>query len=219
MRLYVFISSEVHLIQHLIKSAVTLFVVIDPIGTVPLFIIATRGLGLAEQRRVAIRATVISALILVFFITAGQLLLDHLGIGLNAFKIAGGLVLLAISMKMILEAEPEGKAGDDEAGEVRKDVAVFPVAMPFIAGPGAILAVVLLTDNDLYPVIEQAAVTGVLMGILLITWLTLFFAAQVQKWLGETGVNVVTRIMGLILAALSIQTILIGIQGFFKIGV
>ncbi|MCL5772971.1 MAG: MarC family protein [Firmicutes bacterium] len=206
------------MLKHIIESAVTFFVVIDPVGTVPLFIVATKGKSVAEQRSIALKATIISAAILIFFIAVGQLLFDHLGIGLNAFRIAGGLVLLIISLKMILESEITGMEAEDENSEHKRDVAVFPIALPFIAGPGTIMAAVLLTDNDLYSVFEQFVVSLVLLGILLITWIVLRYAKQLEKLLGDTGINVVTRVMGLILAALACQTILNGIQGYFKLG-
>lgn len=206
------------MLKHIIESAVTFFVVIDPVGTVPLFIVATKGKSVAEQRSIALKATIISACILIFFIALGQLLFDHLGIGLNAFRIAGGVVLLIISLKMILESEITGMEAEDGDSEHKRDVAVFPIALPFIAGPGTIMAAVLLTDNDLYSPFEQAVVSLVLLGILLITWIVLRFAKQLEKLLGETGINVVTRVMGLILAALACQTILNGIQGYFKLG-
>ncbi len=201
--------------KHLLESAVTLFVVINPIGLVPLYLTAAKDRTPQERRKIAWRAAVIAGAILTFTIALGQILLDALGIGLNAFKIAGGMVLLLISLHMILSDEPE--EDDAPRSNNRRDIAVFPLAMPFIAGPGAILACVLLTENDLYSLLEQTAVAGVLVGVLFIVWMVMRFSPYIEKLLGETGVNVVTRLMGLILAALAVQSILTGIKGFFKL--
>ena len=205
------------MLAHIIKAAVTFFVVIDPIGTVPLFLCATRGKEVHEQRRIAIKAIIVSAAILIAFIVLGQILFDNLGIEMHAFQIAGGLVLLLVSLRMILDADLEGVHVDEREKRIERDVSVFPIALPYIAGPGTIMAVVLQTDNDLYSPTEQAVITCVLLGILLITWLTLRSASYFQKWLGKTGIDVITRVMGLILAALAVQTMLTGISGHFKL--
>jgi len=203
-------------LEHIIKAAVTFYVVIDPIGTVPLFLSATKGKETSEQRRIALKAIIISACILIVFIVLGQILFDHLGIEMYAFQVAGGLVLLLVSLRMILDADLEGVHVHEQQTHVERDVSVFPVALPYIAGPGVIMAAVMQTDNDLYSVTEQAVITGVLLGILLLTWLTLRSASYFQKWLGRTGIDVITRVMGLILAALAVQTILTGISGHFN---
>ncbi|PKN35976.1 MAG: MarC family transcriptional regulator [Deltaproteobacteria bacterium HGW-Deltaproteobacteria-19] len=207
------------MLKHIIEAAVIFIVVIDPIGTVPLFLTATQGRTTGEQRRIATRAIVVSAVILIFFIALGQILFDYLGIGLHAFRVAGGLVLLLVSLRMILAAEVEGIHLDekDRSRPPAGDPAVFPIAMPYIAGPGTIMAVVLQTDNDLYAPLEQAVIACVLLAALALTWLTLLCASFFQKWLGKTGIDVVTRVMGVILAALAVQTILMGISGYFKI--
>lgn len=205
------------MLEHIIKAAVMFYVVIDPIGTVPLFLSATSGKDIHERRRIALRAIIISACILIAFIVMGQILLDHLGIELFAFQVAGGLVLLLVSLRMILDAEPEGISVDGQHKRVERDVSVFPIALPYIAGPGTIMAVILQTDNDIYSPMEQAVITAVLLGILLLTWVTLRWAAYFQKWLGQTGIDVITRVMGLILAALAVQSILAGISGHFKL--
>lgn len=205
------------MLSHIIKAAVTFYVVIDPIGTVPLFLSATKGRDIHEQRRIALKASIISALILIAFVVVGQVLLEHLGIEMYAFQVAGGLVLLLVALKMILDADPEGGHADGKPARPEHDVAVFPVALPYIAGPGVIMAAVLQTNNDLYSWKGQAVITGVLLAILLFTWLTLRSAPYFQKWLGKTGIDVITRVMGLILAALAVQTMLSGITGHFRL--
>jgi len=207
------------MLQHILEAAVVFFVVIDPIGTVPLFLTATADKTRVEQRRIAVKAIIVSALILVFFISLGQILFDHLGIGLHAFRIAGGLVLLLVSLRMILEAEVEGVHAEDgdQSRQPAPDPAVFPIAMPYIAGPGTIVAVVRQTDNDLYGPAEQGVIALVLLGVLAFTWLVLLGASHFQRLLGKTGIDVVTRIMGMILAALAVQTMLMGISGYFRL--
>ena len=190
--------------------------VINPIGTVPLFIAVTRHESAQTIRKTALRSVMISAIILLTFVVVGQMLLSALDIELGAFRIAGGLVLLIISLRMVLESthQPTEKK---ESGD-RHDVAVFPLATPFIAGPGAILAAVLLTDHTLYSVSQQVGTTLVMLGVLAIQYVLLLASGTVNRVLGETGTNVISRIMGLILAALSIETILIGIRAAFSLG-
>ncbi|UBF29224.1 MarC family protein [Kovacikia minuta CCNUW1] len=203
---------------HVIGDAVTLFVIIDPIGLVPLFLAMTKQETSQNRSRIILRGVIISGIILLSFIVLGQFLLDELGISLPAFMIAGGIILLIIGLKMVLEDEPEKQLmttqpSPDEAAT--HDVAVFPLAMPFIAGPGAIMAVVLLTDNDKFTVSEQIVTAGVLLGILVLTYLILLTSEWMQQILGNTGVNVVTRVMGLIVASLAVETLLEGINHFF----
>jgi multiple antibiotic resistance protein len=213
MRIRVF-SAILH--DRLFNDFVTLFVVINPIGTVPLFIAVTRHESAQTIRKTALRSVMISAIILLTFVVVGQMLLSALDIELGAFRIAGGLVLLIISLRMVLESthQPTEKK---ESGD-RHDVAVFPLATPFIAGPGAILAAVLLTDHTLYSVSQQVGTTLVMLGVLAIQYVLLLASGTVNRVLGETGTNVISRIMGLILAALSIETILIGIRTAFAVG-
>jgi multiple antibiotic resistance protein len=156
----------------------------------------------------------------VAFIVAGQLLLEALGIGLPAFKIAGGMVLLVISVRMILEDVDETAGGDDKelhavsSSSIRK-LAVFPLATPLIAGPGGILVVVLLTDNYKYSILEQGVTTLMLLVVMVITCLVLLTGESIQRHLGLTGINMMSRISGLILAALSVETILDGVTSRF----
>ena len=202
--------------DRLFNDFVTLFVVINPIGTVPLFIAVTRHESAQTIRKTALRSVMISAIILLTFVVVGQMLLSALDIELGAFRIAGGLVLLIISLRMVLESthQPTEKK---ESGD-RHDVAVFPLATPFIAGPGAILAAVLLTDHTLYSVSQQVGTTLVMLGVLAIQYVLLLASGTVNRVLGETGTNVISRIMGLILAALAIETILIGLRTAFAVG-
>jgi len=201
--------------QKLIEDAITLFIVVNPIGLVPLFIAITSGRTPLERRRIALRAVVIAAGILVVFVVIGQVLLDALNVGLPAFRVAGGLVLLMIALRMVL-SETDARPGATQAGPAASgaDIAVFPLAMPFIAGPGAVMAAVLLTDNDVFTIAEQAATTAVLAVILILTYGVLLAADTVQRYIGPTGTNVLSRVLGLVLTSVAAQTMLDGVRAF-----
>jgi multiple antibiotic resistance protein len=207
--------------ERIATDAVTFFVVVNPVGLVPLFISATRQESSRERRSTALRGVLIAAVILIAFIVVGQLLLKALGVTLPSFRIAGGLVLLVISMKMILEEEPPGSGAEGGAGPSAgppPDVAVFPLAMPFIAGPGTIMAAVLLTDGAKFSVLEQAVTTAVLLAVLAFTYGMLLLADPIHGVLKTAGANVLSRVMGLVLAGLSVEVILAGIRAAFSLG-
>lgn len=205
--------------QHAFYDLVNLFVVFNPTGIVPQYLYFTKHVAPADRRTVALRCVSIATVLLVAFIILGQLLLEALGIGLPAFRIAGGVVLLVISLRMILE-DVDQTAGDDMKVEppspdnLRK-LAVFPLATPLIAGPGGILVVVLLTDNYKHSIPEQAVTTLMLLVVMVFTYSVLLTAERVQSLLGLTGINIMSRISGLILAALSMETILDGVTTRF----
>lgn len=194
--------------ENILNQFVTLFVVIDPIGTIPVFLAATKRLSTANTIRCAGKAIVLSGGILLFFLLVGQILFTRIGVSLDAFKVAGGIVLFLFGLKMIFDA-PEGEGVTPEAGH---DVAVFPVAVPSIAGPGGILSVVVMTNNDTYSVSEQALTASVLLAVLGVTYLCLLQAAKIQKVIGVTGAHVVSRVMGLILCAVASESVIEGIR-------
>ncbi|HEV8615579.1 MAG TPA: MarC family protein [Methylomirabilota bacterium] len=200
--------------SRLIHDVITLFVVINPIGLVPAFIGLTAGTTAQERHRIARRGVLIAGAILLAFIVVGELVLDGLEVSLPAFRVAGGLVLVLIALRMLLSPGVPTQASEhDTAGE---DVAVFPLAMPFIAGPGAITAAVLLTDNDRFGIVDQAVTLAVLGVILALTYAMLRAAEVVERRIGITGANVLGRVMGLILAAVAVQTLLTGVRVFFS---
>jgi len=204
------------MLSKLLEDAITLFVVINPIGKVPLFIAITRDETPQRRRQIARRGVVIAAVILIAFIVIGQILLEGLKVSLPAFRVAGGLVLLLIALKMVLsEEESRSRSTEPAPAGGPRDVAVFPLAMPFIAGPGAVMAAVLLTDNDTFSILQQAATGVVLLVILAITYVILLGAEAVQRRLGPTGTNVLSRVLGLVLAALAAEAMLGGLRAFF----
>ena len=199
--------------QHFLQDAVTLFVVIDPIGLVPILIAITQKEPTVSRRRIAALGVGISTLILLAFLVMGQVLLEALEISLPAFRTAGGILLLIVGLQMVLQESSVHSASTDPTSSI--DLAVFPLATPLIAGPGGIMSVVLLTDNTKFGVMDQLLTSLALLSVLLITFIALLSAEYIQKGLGRTGVNVITRILGLLLAALAMETILAGIKGYF----
>jgi len=201
------------MLQHFIQDLLTLFVIIDPIALVPIFIAITNRETPAQRQNIALRSVAISAVVLSGFLVFGQILLTALAISLEAFQIGGGLVLLIVGLQMILEKETSETADYIQGS----DVAVFPLAVPFIAGPGAIMAVVLLTNNDEFAFFDQAITEIVMLTILAFTYLILMQSERIQGLLGSTGANILTRVVGLIVVAIAIQTMLTGISAFFKL--
>jgi multiple antibiotic resistance protein len=214
------------LLSHAFYDLINLFVVFNPTGIVPSYLYFTQHVPHKDRRTLAIRCVLIATVILVAFIVIGQLLLEALGIGLPAFKIAGGVVLPIISVKMILEdvdataaddTEVDAESPDNHRNYSLRKLAVFPLATPLIAGPGGILVVVLLTDNYKHNIPEQVVTTLMLLVVMVLTCLMLLTAESIQRQLGLTGINVMSRISGLILAALSVETILDGLTSRFHI--
>ena len=199
--------------HHFLQDAVTLFVVIDPIGLVPVFIAITQKEPQFSRQRIASLGVGISTVILLAFLVMGQPLLEALEISLPAFRTAGGILLLIVGLQMVLQESENHTVSTDPASSI--DLAVFPLATPLIAGPGGIMSVVLLTDNMKFGLVDQALTALALLTVLLITYVALLSANWIQKGLGRTGVNVITRILGLLLAALAMETILAGIGGYF----
>jgi len=202
------------------NSFVTLLVVIDPLGLAPLFVGLTQGRSEAYKREAAIRGTVLATVILFFFAFVGQELLDALGIGVPAFRVAGGALLFLLSLDMVF-ARPSGvrratAPEQEEANEAKEeDISVFPLAIPLIAGPGSLTTVLLYTGNG--GVLVIAAVLAVLSVVLLLVLASLLFASRIMRVFGETGANVFSRVLGVLLAALAVQFVLDGIQQSFSL--
>ncbi len=188
---------------------ITLFVVIDPIGVLPIYLAAISGMNSADSRRVARLSVIISCGVLVLFLVIGQTLLTQLGIGFPAFRIAGGVILFLVALKMIFDGH-EDVPSEERAAAV-SEVAVFPVAMPGIAGPGSILAVMLMGSGGAGWV-DELRVATVIAAVLALTFIVMLFGTLLRRLLGRTGILVVSRVMGLLLAALSAQSILDGLK-------
>lgn len=194
----------------ILQEFITLWVVIDPIGTLPVFLAVTTGLTAAERRAVALRAVLISFGVLTLFIVLGQMVLEALGLALPSFQIAGGIVLFLFALTMIFgHSKPEEELA---ASERVRQTAVFPVAIPSIASPGAMLTVVILTDNDRFSLPHQAMTTGLMAVVLLCTLLILLAAAPLHRILGTTGEAIISRVMGMVLAAVAVDAVLRGLS-------
>ena len=197
----------------LVVQFVVLWAVIDPIGSIPVYLTKTVGLSVEDRRKIALKAVMISAGILIFFLIAGQALLEAMRIPLTAFQIAGGLVLLLFALTMIFgEGKPEQEI---RLSSNLNELAVYPLAVPSIASPGAMMAIVLLTDNHRFNLFDQTMTTLIMLSVLLITYLLFLAANRIQRLIGNTGAAVISRVMGLILAAVAINNMLVGIRDFF----
>jgi multiple antibiotic resistance protein len=202
--------------DQLISAAVAFFVAIDPVGVAALFAGLTVGQDPAQKHRMALRGTAIAAGVLLVFALIGEAMMTALGIGLPALRIAGGILLLLLAIDMVF-ARPSGMRGMTEpetleAGH-RSDISVFPLAVPLLAGPGAITLVILFMNQAAGQMIVQAAILGIMLGILGLALVCLWFSIAVTRVLGVTGVAVLHRVLGIVLAALACQFVLDGLAG------
>ena len=209
------------MIELFISAFITLFVVIDPPGCAPIYAGLTKGASAAQARSMAIRACLIAAVILVVFALFGEDLLGALHIELDSFRIAGGIMLFVIALEMVFEKRTQRRedraeklmAQHDATPEV-EDVSVFPMAMPMLAGPGAIAAIMLLT-NEARGTEQTLVVLGALAAVLLLTALALIAAGPLIRLLGARVEAVITRLLGVLLAALAAQYVIDGLRGSF----
>ncbi len=207
------------LTEVLIPSFATLFVVMDPIGVVPIFLALTRGMSHSARRNIAFRAVVTAFVILLVFALLGQSVLAALGIGLPAFRIAGGIMLFLIAVEMLFEKRGERRSrnASEASAELQEtsldddEVAYFPLGMPLIAGPGAIAAIILLNEKHSADMAAQLAVIAVMFVVLLITFLLFIIGSRLDRFAGDSFTKIITRLLGLILGALAVQFILSGL--------
>ena len=205
--------------QTLLYNFITLMVVLDPVGTSAVFAALTPDMDSRQRRYTAEKATMLSTLILVVFAFLGAKLLAAMGVSLPAFRIAGGLMLFFLAIDMVF-ARPSGfrssTAAENREAEERHDITVFPLTFPLIAGPGAMTTVVLLMGRANGNPLQVISVLGVLLAVLAVVLVLLYTASGVRKLLGVTGSNVITRVLGIILAALAVQFVLDGLVEVFK---
>jgi multiple antibiotic resistance protein len=201
------------MLGRLAENFVTLFVVLDPVGSVPIFLHATTHMAARERSKIAFTAVGVAFLVLTTFLYGAQYLLDEMHIGIPAFRIAGGMVLMIFALRMIFGGHHDVLGA--EAARSAAEIAVFPVALPGIASPGALLAIVLLTDNNKYTLLEETVTGGLAVAVLVIVLVALLLATRIQRLLGAAGITVVTQIMGLILVAFSVQQMLDGFVEVF----
>ncbi|WP_375291248.1 MarC family protein [Qipengyuania sp.] len=211
--------------QLFLSAFVTLFLVIDPPGCAPIYVGLTKGASTAQRRDMAIRATLIAGIILLVFALFGEKLLAAMHIDLDSFRIAGGIMLFVIALEMVFEKRTQRRedraekimAENAETAEV-EDVSVFPMAMPMMAGPGAIASIMLLTSTA-KGIEGTLVVLAALAAVLLLTMVALIAAGPLMRILGDRVEAVITRLLGVLLAALSAQYVIDGLKNSFGIAV
>ena len=197
----------------LITSFVTLFVIIDPIGLTPVFLALTQGASPKERRSIALRATFTAMFLLALFALFGEAVLGFAGISMAAFRVAGGILLFLTALDMLFERRTKRREHQGEEADKAEDPSVFPMSIPLIAGPGSIATVILLAGQK--PGFEGfALVMGVVVAVLVIMLMMFLVSGALERILGKTGINVVTRLLGMLLAALSVQFVLDGLRAF-----
>ena len=200
----------------LITAFATLFVVIDPPGLVPMFIALTVGMSSEKRAAMARRACIIATVLLLLFGLAGETVLGFIGISMPAFRIAGGILLFLTALDMLFERRTQRREG--QHADPDHDPSVFPLATPLIAGPGAIATMILLVGQSGPGWGGTAAVMGLLLAMMLATYLFLLASPPLERLLGRTGTIVITRLLGMLLAALSVQFVIDGVRGTGLIG-
>lgn len=211
------------MIELFVSAFITLFVVIDPPGCAPIYAGLTKDASAAQARSMAIRACVIATAILLIFALFGEQLLGALHIELDSFRIAGGLMLFWIAFEMVFEKRTQRReeraekvAAQNAATPEVEDVSVFPMAMPMLAGPGAIASIMLLMSNAVGT--EQTLVVlGALLSVLLLTMIALIAAGPLMRIFGDRVEAVITRLLGVLLAALAAQYVIDGLRGSFNV--
>ncbi len=210
---------DIYWTQVALPAFATLFVIIDPIGLMPVFLALTHDMDARTRRRNALYATCFGAAVLMVFAFAGRSVLDFLGISLPAFRIAGGLLLFLTALEMLFEKRTERReknardAAADPVSSSHDDVWVFPLGLPLIAGPGAIASIILLMGSHDGEPVAQMIVVAVLLAVLLINLVMFLLAGVLKRYLGQTAIRAMTRLLGMILAALAVQFVITGIKG------
>lgn len=206
-------------LNHWLYEFVTLLVILDPVATVPLFLAATVGLDRHQSLRVGLYALGIAFLILLFFIVLGQALLEALKLPMASFQLAGSLIFLVLGLQMATgrmdhATADSGNAADADTRSLLSR-AIYPLATPAIAGGGGILTVVMLTDNHSRSVPEQVATVGVLLACLSVHLVSFVLARGLVRWLGSAGIQIISRVFGLLLTSIAVNGIIIAIQSSF----
>lgn len=197
-------------IAFLITAFATLFVVIDPIGLAPLFVALTQGDTARERRAIGLRACLVGFGILALFGLFGEAVLGFVGIRMPAFRIAGGILLFLTALDMLFERRTKRR---EDSAEDRPDPSIFPIGIPLIAGPGAIATMILMTAQS-PGLTGYLTVLAVMASVLVIVFALFLMAGPIERILGRTGTNIVTRILGMLLAALSVQFVIDGLLEF-----
>ncbi|WP_171054558.1 MarC family protein [Roseovarius arcticus] len=200
----------------LITTFAALFIVLDPFALVPLFLAMTRGMPAHRRRTIALHSCLTAALLLCVFGAFGEAVLGFIGISMPAFRIAGGVLLFLTALDMLFERRTKRREGQVEADD-HEDPSIFPLAIPLIAGPGAIATVILLTgENEGY--LGLTWVLGMMLFVMCLVYVSFLSAGMLERALGKTGISVVTRVLGMLLAALAVQFVLDGLRDTIMVG-
>ena len=205
------------MIELFTSAFITFLVIIDPPGCAPIFASLTRGTDAAHRRKMAVRSSVVAWCILIFFALLGEAMLDKLGIDLASFRLAGGIMLFIIALEMVFEKRTERReerAKEIEGTPEAEDISVFPMAIPMIAGPGSIASIMLLIGRADGPA-EWGVVLGAMTAVIILTLLALLSAGPLMKLIGARLEAMITRILGVILAALAAQFVIDGLRQSF----
>lgn len=200
-------------LDQLLPAFVTLFVIIDPIGLAPIFLALTKDMGAGHRRIVALRAAIVAGVILTVFGLAGQAVLDLFGISMAAFRIAGGALLFLTALDMLFERRKQRREDQSEASvlDPADDPSVFPLAMPLLSGPGAMATMILLM-GETSDFVGKLTILGVMLSVLVVAVGFFLAAGALGRHLKETGISVITRLLGMLLAALAIQFMIDGLM-------
>jgi len=199
-----------------VRSFLTMLVVVDPVGLVPMFLALASDRAVEERRRLARRAVTIAGAILLAFALIGSWLLRRLGISLGAFQVAGGVLLLWIAVRMVFAEHERETAAEEAEARSRADISVFPLAIPIIAGPGSMASIMILVGEARRWPLDLGIVLATTASVLLLCYAALRLSEPLVRLLGRTGVNVVTRVLGMLLAALAVQYVADGAKALFQ---
>jgi multiple antibiotic resistance protein len=196
-----------------IKIFTTLLAIVNPLGVIPIFVSLTEGMGEGERRHIARTTSVAVAVVLVVATLVGKPLLNFFGVSVASFRVGGGILLMLMSIAMMQARHTPSRQTPEEAEEAeeKESIAVVPIAMPLLAGPGAISTVIIYADQSFEPV-HVGLIIGSSLIVALLTWLALKAAIPVSRMLSKTGINIATRLMGLLLAAIAVEFIAGGLS-------
>lgn len=204
------------MLEFAVSSVLSFLVIVDPVGLAPLFISITAGRSEKEQRRIARNAVLITGLVIFLFGIGGRSLLGYLGVSIDALRIAGGVLLFKLAFDMILAHRERTTAEEQTEAGTRADITVFPLAIPLLAGPGAFATVLVFVARADGRLDYLAVLFAGILLVLLVSWAFLRLASGVTRVLGHTGINVITRVFGIVLAALAVQLVADGVLALWR---
>jgi len=210
-------SSRGRRLTDFINDFITIWVIVDPISALPIFIALTTPFDRPMRTKIAALMVAISLVVLVFFICFGQIIINAMGISLRAFEVAGGLILFLFAVDLVI-GQQHTVVKDSADRDTPLQLAVYPLAIPNLAGPGAMLTVMLRTDNSRFSLSEQLHTTASVVAVLALSFLLLLAAGPITRLIGMGGANVLKRVMGMIIAAYAANLVFGGISGWLHLG-